>query len=51
MADGVQVEDGQIGVDLPYASLAILATGRRDRIFYRLSAPDGRLVTGYDGLA
>ena len=50
MADGVQVEDGEVAVDLPYSSLAILASGRRDRIFYRVSAPDGQLVTGYAGL-
>jgi two-component system sensor histidine kinase TctE len=36
---------------LPYASLALLATGRRDRIFYRIAAPDGSLVTGYPDLA
>lgn len=50
MADGVQLDGERVVVDLPYAALAILATGRRDRIFYRISAPDGRLVTGYAGL-
>ena len=52
VADSVQVDEaGAIAVDLPYASLAILATGRRDRIFYRIAAPDGGLVTGYADLA
>src|SRR4051794_21934973 len=47
IADSVQVEDGQATVDLPYAALAILATGRRDRVFYRITGPDGTLITGY----
>ena len=51
MADAVQVVDGRISVDLPYASLAILATARRDRVFYRIAGPDGADVTGYSGLA
>jgi two-component system, OmpR family, sensor histidine kinase TctE len=51
VADSTQIEAGQVSVDLPYASLAILATGRRDRVFYRVTGPDGRLVTGYPDLA
>lgn len=51
VAEAVQIEDGQAVVDLPYAALAILATGRRDRIFYRVASLDGSLVTGYPDLA
>jgi two-component system sensor histidine kinase TctE len=51
VADAVQVVDGQITVDLPYASLAILGAGGRNRVFYRVTAPDGALITGYPGLA
>lgn len=51
IADSVQFEDGAITLDLPYAALAILATGRRDRIFYRITGPDGVLITGYPDLA
>ena len=51
IADALQFEDGEIAVDLPYAALAILATGRRDRIFYRIASPDGTLITGYADLA
>ncbi len=51
IADALQFEDGQIAVDLPYAALAILATGRRDRIFYRIASPNGALITGYPDLA
>ena len=44
------MESGQIAVDLPYSSLSILAMARRDRIFYRIDAPGGGLVTGYGDL-
>ena len=39
IAESIQVDGGAIDVDLPYASLALLATGRRDRIFYRDRRP------------
>ena len=51
IAESIQVDGGAINVDLPHASLALLATGRRDRIFYRIAAPDGSLITGYPDLA
>ena len=51
IAESIQVDGSTISVDLPYASLALLATGRRDRIFYRIAAPDGSLITGYPDLA
>ena len=50
IADALQFDDSEITVDLPYAALAILATGRRDRIFYRIAGPDGTLITGYPDL-
>jgi two-component system sensor histidine kinase TctE len=50
IADTIRVESGQIAVDLPYSSLSILAMARRDRIFYRIDAPGGGLVTGYGDL-
>jgi two-component system sensor histidine kinase TctE len=51
IADTIQIEDGKITLDLPYSSHAILAGGRQNRVFYRVTAPDGSLVTGYDDLA
>ena len=51
IAESIQVDGGAIDVDLPHASLALLAAGRRDRIFYAIAAPDGSLITGYPGLA
>lgn len=56
IADTVRVQDGRFLVDLPYSSLSILAQGGeeqgggRDRLFYRIVAPDGSPVTGYDDL-
>jgi two-component system sensor histidine kinase TctE len=51
IADTAHLDDGQVTVDLPYAALAILAMARRDRVFYRITAPKGALVTGYPDLA
>jgi two-component system sensor histidine kinase TctE len=51
IADTVQIEGGRITLDLPYSSHAILASGPRSRVFYRVTAPDGSLVTGYEQLA
>jgi two-component system sensor histidine kinase TctE len=50
IADTVRVQNGRYSVDLPYSSLSILAMARRDRIFYRITAPDGAAITGYDDL-
>jgi two-component system sensor histidine kinase TctE len=50
IGDTIRVENGRIAVDLPYSSLSILAMARRDRIFYRIDAPGGALVTGYGDL-
>lgn len=51
MADAVRLEEGgRVTIDLPHAALAILGTNRYDRVFYRVAAPDGTLVTGYPDL-
>lgn len=50
IADTVQVQDGHFAVDLPYSALGILAQARQDRVFYRVTAPDGGLITGYADL-
>jgi signal transduction histidine kinase len=46
IADTVAIEDGEISVDLPHSAFAILGTSRLNRIFYRVAAPDGTIVTG-----
>lgn len=50
IADTVRVEQGGITVDLPYSSFSILGTARQDRVFYKVLAPGGRLITGYADL-
>jgi two-component system sensor histidine kinase TctE len=42
-------EDG-LHVDVPYVALDMLASTAQDRVFYAVSAPDGKVVTGYDDL-
>src|SRR5438045_5915825 len=50
ISDDVEVKDGEIVVDLPYAALQLLESNMQERIFYRVVGPDGRTVTGYDDL-
>lgn len=46
IADTVGYVDGEVTVDIPYSAFAILGTSRLNRIFYRVAAPDGGIVTG-----
>lgn len=46
IADTVEIQEGDVTVDIPYAAFAILGTSRLNRIFYRVAAPNGGLVTG-----
>lgn len=50
IADEIGVRDGSIAVDLPYAALQLLESNIQERVFYRVVAPDGKTVTGYDDL-
>ncbi len=50
IAEQVYVSDGRLQVDLPYASLDMLAFARDDRVFYGVWAPDGSALTGYEDL-
>lgn len=50
IAEQVYVGDGELLVDLPYASLDMLDFARDDRVFYRVIDPAGRTVTGYADL-
>ncbi|HEV7368353.1 extracellular solute-binding protein, partial [Arenibaculum sp.] len=49
IAGAVQVEDGAVTVELPFASFSMFSGS--DRVFYAVEAPDGALVTGYGDLA
>lgn len=46
IADTVGMEEGAVTVDIPYSAFAILGTSRLNRVFYKITAPDGSLVTG-----
>ena len=46
IADTITLQDGMFSVDLPHSAFAILGTSRLNRIFYRVVAPDGSLLTG-----
>ncbi len=46
IADTVGIEEGAVTVDIPYSAFAILGTSRLNRIFYKVTGPDGSLVTG-----
>jgi two-component system sensor histidine kinase TctE len=50
IAGGVQIENGRLTADLPFASHSILNINPMSRVFYRISAPDGTFITGYPGL-
>lgn len=50
IAEDIDVKEGEISVDLPYAALELLETNLQERIFYRVLAPDGKTLTGYDDL-
>lgn len=50
IAENVDVREGEVHVDLPYAALQLLESNMQERIFYRVVAPGGKTVTGYDDL-
>jgi len=50
IAGEVNLREGSVAVDLPYAALQLLESNIQERIFYRVVAPDGKTVTGYDDL-
>ncbi|MFB9261737.1 sensor histidine kinase N-terminal domain-containing protein [Bradyrhizobium erythrophlei] len=50
IADSIRVEDGNLTVELPLASLEILGAARETRAFYAVRAPDHSLITGYADL-
>nr|WP_321445536.1 sensor histidine kinase [uncultured Cohaesibacter sp.] len=46
IAETISFGESGVTVDLPYAAFAILGTSGKNRIFYRVVAPDGSTVTG-----
>jgi two-component system sensor histidine kinase TctE len=50
IADRVTAVDGKISVDIPYVALELFESKIQERIFYKVTGPDGMTITGYDDL-
>ncbi len=50
IAGALSVVDGTLQLDLPYSALDILSNAPDDRVFYRVTGPNTRLVAGYQDL-
>ncbi len=50
IAERTAVRGDGLYVDIPYVALDMLASTAQDRVFYAVSAPDGKVVTGYEDL-
>ena len=50
IADRVTISGGEISVDIPYVALELFESNIRERIFYKVSGPDGSTLTGYQDL-
>lgn len=50
IAETISITDGQVAVDIPFASLDMLSAAPDDRVFYRVVGPDQRTITGYSDL-
>ena len=50
ISDDIDVKEGSLVVDLPYAALQLLESNIQERIFYRVIDPAGKTLTGYDDL-
>ncbi|MGV8935767.1 MAG: sensor histidine kinase [Allorhizobium sp.] len=50
MTESLAVEDGALTFHLPPSAFELLGLAGRDRIFYRIIAPSGETLTGYDDL-
>lgn len=52
IAERVTVDEGGgLEVDIPFAALEMLASAAEDQVFYRVDAPVGEFLTGYQALA
>ena len=50
IAERTVLREAGLHVDIPYVALDMLASTAQDRVFYAVSAPDGKVVTGYEDL-
>ena len=52
IAERVTVDEGGgLEADIPFAALEMLASAAEDQVFYRVDAPAGQFLTGYEALA
>jgi len=50
IADEVLIIDGDVQVNIPFVALEMLSATAQDRVFYKVTARNGQVVTGYDDL-
>ncbi len=50
IAERTAVRGDELVVDIPYVALDMLASTAQDRVFYSVSAPNGKIITGYEGI-
>jgi len=50
VAERVGVTDGEITVDLPYVALELFESNIKEHIYYKVSGPGGKTITGYEDL-
>ena len=50
IAETVTADSGRLVVDVPLSALETLSISRSDRVYYRVTGPDGTAITGYDDL-
>ncbi len=50
IAESISIFDGAPLIELPVSAFGLLSLAPDDRIFYAVHAPDGTLLTGYEGI-
>ncbi len=50
IAERVAIEGNKILVDVPYVALEMLTSAAQDRVFYQVSGPSAKFITGYADL-
>ena len=50
IAERIRYEDGEFQVVIPPAALELFRSASRDRVYYRITGPDGALLSGYADL-
>jgi two-component system, OmpR family, sensor histidine kinase TctE len=50
MTEHIGMAGGKLHVDIPYIALDMLASTAHDKVFYAVTGPDGKVVTGYEGI-